>query len=140
MADVKVPRRPLHAGGSRNEEARAEGGEHELGVTDTEHRDVNETREAQEIQGKGDGAEEQAGEQAGGLAGSGTQGESGDGEATPTMYIRVPNPEGGFFFFDTETQELYEGDGEPPPGQVMKEPSLDSPLRLPPRGAGFSEL
>ena len=47
---------------------------------------------------------------------------------------------GAFFFFDTETPELYEGDGEPPPEQVMKEPSPDSPLRLPPRGAGFSEL
>ena len=59
------------------------------------------------------------------------------GQVARVMYIRVPNPDGGFFFFDTATQQLYEGDGEPPADQILEEPTLDSPLRLPPREGGF---
>ena len=121
-------------------EGREEGGKKASDRSDAEHTDVD---EAQKVQGKSSGADGHEGEEEQSLMNPDTQGENAgegsDDKASPTMYIRVPNPEGGFFFFETETQELYEGEGEPPPDQILKEPSLDSPLRVPPRDNAFSE-
>ena len=72
-----------------------------------------------------------------GVDGQNEEGAGDIGQVARVMYIRVPNPDGGFFFFDTATQQLYEGDGEPPADQILEEPTLDSPLRLPPREGGF---
>ena len=143
MAEVPVPSRPVHAMLGSSKAAPKED------VVSEGHRAGEE-----EVVGEGGGKREEGQED----TGTGTQGERGQANAVtgdrdddaqqeggaasseqtvPVMYIRVANPDGGFFFFDTATQQLYEGDGEPPADQILKEPKLDSPLRLPPREGGF---
>jgi hypothetical protein len=62
-----------------------------------------------------------------------TDGEAGqENEGVTAEYIRVPDGNGGHFFFDTKSQELWAGPGTPPADQIVTVPSIDSPV-VPPR-------
>ena len=47
-------------------------------------------------------------------------------------YIQVADGNGGTFFFNTKTQEVWTGPGTPPSDQIVATPSMDSPV-VPPR-------